>query len=772
MANFSPNECAIIAKNPLGNSLDYLHDSLQKIEQNYEPHSYFQHDAVDSPDSDPRKALSRLLSTLQVHEVAFNLRSKTKSENIASELSTLFKRVQNSDFSYEHYRTLSQLVIKHAPDIDIWNAVLDLIVTVSQSTPPTGIPLSFDCTPITSSSASQQTAEQTADLVEARIFNERKSCTYRNVGGFFSKYFEGKDWTARTKEIYRTVQDRHAGGRWTDFPDLPVENAVLKWLFRFQEEFLSDAKGVYYTSESKDLTGGEARRQLDVFIKRKSIVSRTLHNWKDVQVIGEHKTSNKQDFKHLLLQLGRYMRDVFTAQPTRHFIHGFFLYGTTMELWVFDRSGPYSSGEFDIHKEPEVFIRAIAGYAMMSDEELGLDTFVEREGEDRFITLTEDMTGKEKRLQLERDPIVIQRAIVCRGTNCYRSKDSEYVVKFSWTSDKRQPEARFLRLAREKGVKGVAKLLGYHCITSIDKMRDGLTFPASHHFRNTSPSASGKRKSTGHEATSSKRSKSSGQRSTPGEEYEASQRVENTQGISLYARSDAPFDNRLLNCLVISPAGEAIGKFDSIPTLLTALRDAIKAHRSLYIQGRSLHRDISENNIIITDPEKADGFTGILIDLELVKEVGSGRSGARHQTGTMEFMAIEVLRRVSHTYRHDLESFFYVLLWMCARRAWEREFQCKWAHRPKRDILRKWYTGDFDDIADAKKSYMHVDEFDKILDEFPLAFNPVKPLCENIRGILFPTVEGGALFTGTTSNPPEMLYDPIIQAFDNAIADM
>ncbi len=26
------------------------------------------------------------------------------------------------------------------------------------------------------------------------------------------------------------------------------------------------------------------------------------------------------------------MRDVFTAQPTRRFIHGFFLYGTLMEL--------------------------------------------------------------------------------------------------------------------------------------------------------------------------------------------------------------------------------------------------------------------------------------------------------------------------------------------------------------------------------------------------------------------------------------------------------
>ncbi len=51
---------------------------------------------------------------------------------------------------------------------------------------------------------------------------------------------------------------------------------------------------------------------------------------------------------------------------------------------------------------------------------------------------------------------------------------------------------------------------------------------------------------------------------------------------------------------------------------------------------------------------------------------GGERTGGRHMTGTMEFMAIDVLRGVEHTYRHDLESFFYLLLWMCARRAWER----------------------------------------------------------------------------------------------------
>lgn len=40
---------------------------------------------------------------------------------------------------------------------------------------------------------------------------------------------------------------------------------------------------------------------------------------------------------------------------------------------MFDRSGPYNSGEFDMHEEPERFIGTNAAYVMMNDEELGLD---------------------------------------------------------------------------------------------------------------------------------------------------------------------------------------------------------------------------------------------------------------------------------------------------------------------------------------------------------------------------------------------------------------
>ena len=799
MANLSQNDRKIIAERPLDKCLDHLREPLRRVEQNYKPSSLPYDDAVNRFDPDPQKAISRLLSALLGHEVALDLRSKTGSQDIASELSAFFRRVRNGNFKYEHYRALSRLVVKKAPDVDVWNAVFDLVTTVSRTTPPTSIPTSFDGTPITSSSASQQGGEQTQKLVEGRIFEEIRGCTHQNVEGFFSKYFEGKPWTERTKEIYQAVQERHVDGRWTDFPQTPVQNDVCKWWFDFQDEFLSSERGIYYTSTTKDLTGCEAKRQVDLFVKPSNEkLSKVFHNWKDVEVIGELKESNK-DKKATLLQIGRYVRDVFSVQPTRRYVHAFTLCGNDMQAWVFDRSGPYSSTAFDIHEEPERFIRTIAAYVMMSDEELGLGTFIERDDGDQFITVVEDATGKERRLQLESVPIAHQRAIVCRGTSCFRartpsSKDFRYVAKFSWVSDRRRPEADLLRLAREREVKGVAELFGHHHITSIANMREGLTFGKPYAFRNTTfnPASSfsqsqsllsqsfgqrfglgtaeelsKKRKSVDAGGSPSKRSRSNSQ--SPDK---AKRDMEvNSQTTSLFTHDDSSFNNRILRCLIISPAGRALRDFRSIPELLKALRDAVKAHKSLYMKGKILHRDISENNIIITDPKEANGFTGMLIDTEYGKENGSGRSGARQQTGTMEFMAIEVLRRVSHTYRHDLESLFYVLLWMCARRAWEREFECKLADRPKRNILTKWYTGSYDDIADAKKGYMHVDEFENILKEFPQAFNCVKPMCEEIRSILFPLLEDGALFTGTPSDPPEKLYHPIIEAFEDAIKD-
>jgi serine/threonine protein kinase len=95
---------------------------------------------------------------------------------------------------------------------------------------------------------------------------------------------------------------------------------------------------------------------------------------------------------------------------------------------------------------------------------------------------------------------------------------------------------------------------------------------------------------------------------------------------------------------------------------LEALRNAIAGHRSLLEDGKILHRDVSENNIIIAASATEGSPKGRLIDLDLAKELDSVLSGASHRTRTMQFMAIEVLQGKGHTYPHDLESFFYVFI--------------------------------------------------------------------------------------------------------------
>jgi Fungal protein kinase len=334
-------------------------------------------------------------------------------------------------------------------------------------------------------------------------------------------------------------------------------------------------------STTKDLTGCEVKRQIDLFAKANNAkLSKVLHDWKDAKVIGELTVSDNKK-KAKLLQIGRYVR-----------------------------SGPYSSSVFNIHEEPECFIRTIAAYVMMSDEELSFNTFIERDdGDDQFITVIEDVTGKERRLQLEPVSITHQRAIVYCGTSCFRARTSsskklQYVAKFSWISDKRRSETDLLKLADKRGVKGVAKLFGHYRITSIADMCQGLSFGKPYAFRNItlSPACSfsqsqsllsqsfgqpyglgttgelpKKRKSVDTGENPSKRSRSNSQ--SP-DKAKWDKEV-NSQMTSLYSRDESSFDNRIFRCLVISPAGRVIRDFRSILELLEALRDAIKGHRSL-----------------------------------------------------------------------------------------------------------------------------------------------------------------------------------------------
>jgi hypothetical protein len=115
------------------------------------------------------------------------------------------------------------------------------------------------------------------------------------------------------------------------------------------------------------------------------------------------------------VQLEGYAREVFRSQPERRFVPRFTI-GSLVGLWVFDRSGPYSSEKFDIQREPERFIGVIAGYELMLDAELELNTFIKRDGNNKYIVV------RGVRISQEDHPIALQKAIVCQGTTYYRGR--------------------------------------------------------------------------------------------------------------------------------------------------------------------------------------------------------------------------------------------------------------------------------------------------------------------------------------------------------------
>jgi hypothetical protein len=795
-----------------------------------------------------------LIQALQIEPAARTLPSRIADRTVSGDLAILYGRVDSNQLDIASAIPLVEQIVRNEPDAltwndaDIWHAVFELVARTNPATPPTAFEKAVFDTPLRSSSASQRGIEQTHDEVDQRILEELTGRVYYDVGGFFERHFEEKTWANNARDIYEESRAQYADGRWSGWPQPSIQSLFFEWFMKFQDTVLSGLRRRYYTSANKVLRGSEADRKLDIFLTpADTALPDGEHDWSNVLVIGEHKQNPDEDRSvKTLVQLAGYAREVFGSQPERRFVPGFTICGSIMRLWVFDRSGPYNSEKFDIHKEPERFVKVLTGYAMMSNAELGLNTFIERDGNGKYI-VTRDV-----RISLEDKPIASTKAIVCRGTTCYRGRRSdstewECVVKFAWPSDKRQREGELLKLAKERGVTGIAVWFNHEQITidgdpdTISHFRRDMKFGTPRKLSSKASWVDGSPESSrvysktslrgrsGSGAThlmglgigaSSATTSSSGQKRKRDERLNGGSRLKrsksdgshgsgtnmrikegeldvigahsiqetvvdsladcrnewqrnNVDSIqeagadSLTDCESETYGNRVHYCLVTSPAGRPLHEYQSVRELLEALRDAIRGHRSLLEDGKILHRDISENNIIITDAKEAP--KGRLIDLDLAKELDSMPSGARHRTGTMQFMAIEVLEGKGHTYRHDLESFFYVFVWMCIRYGYEGTGRQKpnKVMRPKTNILRGWYTGIYTEIANTKQGHMGKNRFENVIAEFAPKFKNLKPLARELRSALFP-IRDGDIFTGTFHDN-DIMYDGMIDAFSRAI---
>ncbi|KAK7397539.1 hypothetical protein QQX98_013095 [Neonectria punicea] len=318
-----------------------------------------------------------------------------------------------------------------------------------------------------------------------------------------------------------------------------------------------------------------------------------------------------------------------------------------MEPWVFDRSGIYSCQAFDITQAPDRFLIVLVAYMLMDDTELGVGALIKADAQGKYILCgDDDKTGLEQ-LYLG-DPAIFERTnknIVSDGLTCYRARLStserwEYAVKVKWSTASDKSETKMLELVKEKNIWGVLQLFNNQVICSTDSLRHGLLFSPPRELQKDASASGGGQIGSVLDHT-----------------------VEAPWASNI--KHGRMIGNKILNCIVVTPLGESLHRFQTVPELLAALRDAVKAHRTLYQDGEVLHQDVCPGNIIIPSGGAKGATTdsrGVMIDLDMAKMVSE--PGKQFEAiGTPPFQSIGVLQAYlpnnPHTYRHDLESFLF-----------------------------------------------------------------------------------------------------------------
>ena len=263
--------------------------------------------------------------------------------------------------------------------------------------------------------------------------------------------------------------------------------------------------------------------------------------------------------------------------------------------------------------------------------------------------------------------------------------------------------------------------------------------------------------------------------------------------------------NRILSRMVLTPTGKPLSDPKLSPLQVArGLLAGLVGHASLFFKAGVLHRDISPNNIIVFDcpeaqiqhlhlhshscpssasatctpcssqksttngndpyawiyPPTSPLLAGCLIDLDYAIKAQAFPSGALDRTGTYPFIAINILSgKERHRYRHDLESFFYVMLWTCCypvdppatplvggsglkgqneqiREDTEAAPPPLW---PPTDPLGAWRDGDEISVINHKSTCIihNHQSFDLLLARFRKGFEGFKGVAERFRRSLW-----------------------------------
>ncbi|OBS20584.1 hypothetical protein FPOA_06941 [Fusarium poae] len=743
----------VIKENPIGKGLNAFRSSFNSLCE--AESTLCPPDALDQLDQeDIQNLVLDLLSALRSLPAVRFLRSKTGHGTLRSDLLRLISAAASNDFDYDRIKPLLKAALADDPnDYIIWDQVYNAVT--EPTPPPRPTASSFQQTPWLRNTSSFANSSEHRKYVDD-VLKEELGPMYIGIRNFHDVYFgvvTGLETASQMffKQCLEGSDPLFKDG-WRGWPKDANQDGVLSWLAEFSEKLAAFADGHKLISThqhrrrplvkpNEPIDGSVGKRKMDVgFVNDPQAVKNSRCHWSQILVPGELKSNPSADkASEAWLDLGRYAREVLAAQDARRFVLGFTICGSLMRVWVFDRLGGVASEQFDINDDGLRFVFTILGFLWMNEEELGFDPTIMSANQERFIEINRN--GLTERIIIDQ---VMQRArcIAGRATTCWkahpeRQPEMLLVIKDSWQYPERDEEGDLLLDATEKGVINVARYY-HHETVKIRGMDDdiksntrrGLDIKSAANFRPPRPTprnsiASGVSRE-GRSSTRSNRKRSSSQSGAHLPSSKRSCSVSPTKAIST-------LPNRVHRRVILRDYGMPIYKASSRSALLAAFERCIQGHESLYKAGL-LHRDISVNNLMINEDGDNPSWSSFLIDLDLaIKESREVASGAKGKTGTRAFMAIGALLGEQHSFMHDLESFFWVLFWICIHYNGADETRVV-------QEFDKWNYVDTGELANLKKGQVsHEGDFIKTAKEnFTSYYQPLVPWVNRVRKVVFP----------------------------------
>ncbi|VCU40343.1 Bgt-51652 [Blumeria graminis f. sp. tritici] len=697
-----------------------------------------------------KTAISTFLNDLINH--ADQIEGQAAIDALQTELVGASSLLNTKKVPVSAFRDLIASTKKPASDREILTTVINIAKELNKELDPIALmrPVHSTVTRLRKTGEVPGYDKTTASLTDA-LKSETSGKIYRDVAEFWEvNFITNKPWCGLVNRIWASYRDNGQCGSDNVFSSNMDEDAWRRWLHAFRDRFLNQlmkeedftevhqpavkrrrndplVRGKFcHTTIPSQFKGGKSNRKLDFFMESSEIPDCETHKWRDVRVVGE-VTSSEEQIGAKFNQLMRYAREIFYSQPLRRFVHGFCLHKDHIEFWIIDRAGAYSSGEYDVLKNQEMLVRGLSAYMLMSDEELGLDPVISYDDADRcFVTLTNDNSETEKH-EVIPTPVARPETIVSRGSTCFKTKDEKYLIKFSWGTGANDNEIKFLN--RAKNVTGVIQMVSSGKLYKVATHRKGVKFSKDKLWI-----------------------------------FIAKDQVF-ARGKQETILNDEFYVKRRLTYVKLTPVGRLIHSAVSVREFVSGIRDAIIGLRNLH--GKNIiHGDISSGNIILTGPDKDGKMKGILIDLDMssLHENENEKNLPRTITGTTMYMALELLRAIyqnklnlKQTYRHDLESCFYVLIVGCMT----------YGAKSMPENLKDWYSHSSRTCFSSKENDIKYFE-EHIIDIFLPKFQGVKELARNLHEILF----GNKDIEYGSPKDPNILYNPIIEAFDESISKL